>query len=257
MKQPETAPRVVIMPSIVDVFLQMPIDDGNKFMRAVILYQYDGTISELDGLPKLVWTAIFPTLKATRQITLGRSKGGKASKRNNPNGRRGKGAAATDGDTAAEPSAGLPMDAADGPNPQRKVPPTLENIRGYIEVNRFNVDAEEFYNYYASRNWEIDGRKIGNVAALLRKWDKGGEWQKDYHEMRVLTGETERPAHLTPNEYSEAGSTVKLGYDERIDEAGRRTYGSGKTTVPNDAPPRPASGYEWSEPRHEWFYDPF
>lgn len=167
MKQPETAPRVVIMPSIIEAFLQMPYDEGNTLLRAIVLYQYSGITPELDGLAKLIWTAIFPTIETTRQITLGRSKGGKASKRNNPNGRRGK--------AAAEPEApdGSPMNEEEAaPKPQRKALPDLDQIREYITVNNLNVDAEEFYNYYASRNWESNGQPIKSLAGLLKKWSE-------------------------------------------------------------------------------------
>ena len=46
---------------------------------------------------------------------------------------------------------------------------------------------------------------------------------------------------------------VKLGSSERIDN-GRRTYGSGRVTVPMDAKPRPSDNYQWSIPNNDWVY---
>ena len=46
---------------------------------------------------------------------------------------------------------------------------------------------------------------------------------------------------------------VKLGVDEKI-ENGRRTYGTGRVTVPMDARPRPAENYQWSNPQNDWVY---
>lgn len=167
MKQLEKSPSVNILPSIADTALKMGEEDGGRFLYAVTNYLLYGVIPELDGTPGLIWGAIFPNLETTRKISLGRSKGGKASKSNNPNGRRGK--------AAAEPEApdGSPIDEEEAaPKPQRKASPTLDQIRGYIEANSLNIDAEEFYNYYASRNWESNGQPIKSLAGLLKKWSE-------------------------------------------------------------------------------------
>lgn len=47
-----------------------------------------------------------------------------------------------------------------------------------------------------------------------------------------------------------SGSTT-LGCDERI-ENGRRTYGSGKVTIPMNAPPRPGDKYAWDSSTQKW-----
>ena len=48
-------------------------------------------------------------------------------------------------------------------------------------------------------------------------------------------------------------SNVELGYGEFIKD-GVRTYGSGKVSVPMDAPKRPSSNYAWSEVLNQWVY---
>lgn len=157
---------------------------------AVVRYGLYGEEPQLTGICATLWKLMLPNLESGRNKAKAGSKGGKASKRNNPNGRRGK--------AAAEPSDGSAMDKAEEapkPEPQRRKPPTLESIRGYIDVNRLNVDAEEFYNYYASRNWEIDGEPIKNIAALLRKWSEkaaAATWQ-GHHESGIFAGLTKPP----------------------------------------------------------------
>lgn len=42
-----------------------------------------------------------------------------------------------------------------------------------------------------------------------------------------------------------------LGSDERI-ENGRRTYGSGRVSIPMDAPPRPGDKYAWDSSTQKW-----
>ena len=44
-----------------------------------------------------------------------------------------------------------------------------------------------------------------------------------------------------------------LGIGEYIDsETGRRTYGSGKATIPQDAPPRPSDKHAWDSATSKW-----
>ena len=45
---------------------------------------------------------------------------------------------------------------------------------------------------------------------------------------------------------------IKLGEGEWVDKNGRRTYGTGRFTVPNDAPPRPSGKHVWVESDHVW-----
>lgn len=47
------------------------------------------------------------------------------------------------------------------------------------------------------------------------------------------------------------GAASCLGVDERI-ENGRRTYGSGRATIPMDAPPRPSESHVWSAESNTW-----
>lgn len=49
-------------------------------------------------------------------------------------------------------------------------PPTLGKIKRVIEAECLNVDAEAFWDFYNARNWQIDGKPIKNLGALLRKW---------------------------------------------------------------------------------------
>lgn len=45
---------------------------------------------------------------------------------------------------------------------------------------------------------------------------------------------------------------TRLGVGEYIDETGRRTYGTGKATIPMSAPPRPSDRYSWSAESQTW-----
>ena len=45
---------------------------------------------------------------------------------------------------------------------------------------------------------------------------------------------------------------IKLGVGEYIDDTGRRTYGTGRATIPYDAPPRPSERYSWNASNSQW-----
>lgn len=48
-----------------------------------------------------------------------------------------------------------------------------------------------------------------------------------------------------------ASQNLKLGCGERI-ENGRRTYGTGKATIPMNAPPRPSERHAWDSSTQKW-----
>ena len=48
----------------------------------------------------------------------------------------------------------------------------LERINNFIIEKGLTCDAQEFYDYYSERNWEIGGKKIDNWKGLLVSWDK-------------------------------------------------------------------------------------
>jgi hypothetical protein len=49
--------------------------------------------------------------------------------------------------------------------------PTLEEIELFIKANDFKIDPKDFYNYYNSSDWKINGQAIKNWKVLLRTWE--------------------------------------------------------------------------------------
>lgn len=49
-----------------------------------------------------------------------------------------------------------------------------------------------------------------------------------------------------------ASSTKTLGVGEYVDGNGNRTYGSGRTIIPQDAPPRPSERHSWNASNNQW-----
>lgn len=53
--------------------------------------------------------------------------------------------------------------------------PELQQIRNYIHFRNYDLKAEEFYNYYESRNWCIDGNTIRNfddLKPVIDRWEE-------------------------------------------------------------------------------------
>ena len=53
------------------------------------------------------------------------------------------------------------------------VPPTLEEVKAYIQENGYSVDAEYFFNYYAKGDWiDGQGKPVRNWKQKLITWEK-------------------------------------------------------------------------------------
>lgn len=253
------APNVSILPSIADAAIKLGENEGGRFLFAITNYLRNGVIPEFTGTLAIIWGAIFPNLENSRNITIGRSKGGtiggKASKRNNPNGRRGKAVTADDPDHSDSPQGEESQQEATLTKPQRTAtarftPPSVEEVQQYITAQGYTVNAANFVDFYAAKGWMIGKGKMKDWRAAVRTWQS-----REKQNAPVMEATT---VQFTPNDNGEVnvcGVIVKLGYDERIDAAGRRTYGNGCVKVPFDAPRRPAHGYEWSNALNDWIYN--
>lgn len=54
----------------------------------------------------------------------------------------------------------------------RFAPPSLEDVKKYILDNNYNVDAENFINFYASKGWLVGKAKMKDWQAAVRTWNK-------------------------------------------------------------------------------------
>lgn len=55
----------------------------------------------------------------------------------------------------------------------RFIPPTIEEVEDFIFQEGLSIDAEEFYNYYASQKWKkANGRPLSDWQAAARYWER-------------------------------------------------------------------------------------
>lgn len=76
--------------------------------------------------------------------------------------------------------------------------PDLQDIISYIQENGYQVDAEQFYDYYTARGWKVNGAPIADWTALIRNWSRRErtEYGKQYG--TVQKPEVKLPWQITP-----------------------------------------------------------
>lgn len=226
----DTLPAVNILPSIAEAALTMGVEAGGPFLYAITNYLLNGVIpgqSDLSDAARFTWIAIFPNLKISRKLALGRSaggkKGGKASKRNNPNGRRGKDSSAAhpapggltnpqdENDSSGhglplllEPAPGTeiaaPPNGHKAPRPAAFVPPSVEEVQEYITANRYNVvDAAEFVDFYTSNGWMVGRNKMKDWRAAVRSWYRNKKNQEGARATQKTKNKPEKSARRDVN----------------------------------------------------------
>lgn len=57
--------------------------------------------------------------------------------------------------------------------------PGYEEIEEYIAENGLHVNAREFFEYYAERDWKTGNDPIGSWRGLLRKWNEQDSERED------------------------------------------------------------------------------
>lgn len=119
---------------------------------------------------------------------------------------------------------------------QRFSRPSVSEVRDYIAEQGYSVDAEAFIDFYEAKGWRVGSNPMKDWRAAVRTWERRHK--------------EERQAN--PQKTTAATDGVRLGTGEWIDETGRRTYGTGKATIPNDAPPRPGDKYFWNASTKQW-----
>lgn len=105
--------------------------------------------------------------------------------------------------------------------------PTVEALFGQIAASDF-LRGNNNHQWTATFDWMFDNPK---------NWVKVMEGNYDNN----------RGGKQAPQQ-----ANIQLGVGEFIDSTGRRTYGTGRATIPNDAPPRPSERHAWNTSTSQW-----
>ena len=85
------------------------------------------------------------------------------------------------------------------------------------------------------------------------KWRANFDWlfANDKNYLKVQEGNYDNN-RTTGAKTAPVGGDSRLGVGEYLTEDGRRTYGTGRATIPQDAPPRPSDRYVWNDGSQNW-----
>ena len=56
----------------------------------------------------------------------------------------------------------------------RKAHPSLEEVKAYCEERKNGIDAEQWFNFYASKGWMVGRSKMVDWKAAVRTWERRG-----------------------------------------------------------------------------------
>lgn len=57
--------------------------------------------------------------------------------------------------------------------------PSIEEIKDYISIKNYDVDAEWFYNYYEANGWKVGRNKMKSWKACLNTWNQKAKKDKE------------------------------------------------------------------------------
>jgi len=63
-------------------------------------------------------------------------------------------------------------------NNNRFKKPTIEEIKSYCRERSNSINAEQFYDFYESKNWMIGKNKMKNWQAAVRTWERNQKSQE-------------------------------------------------------------------------------
>lgn len=123
-----------------------------------------------------------------------------------------------------------------------------------LRLGEFSGDPEQWlpltrqlFDRVQASNFLHGDNRNGWSATFDWLFENSGNWVK------VKEGNYDNKGGYRPAQQRvTTASGVTLGVGEYIDETGRRTYGTGRATIPADAPARPSDRYSWDAGSKTW-----
>lgn len=191
------------------VIEELPEEMQLKFYKYITQYGLHGIKPEVTGIEKAIWTQIQFAIdqaqnRRKRAIENG-NKGGRPNKtetKNNPNETQ-KNQTITQNNpditqnnrsiTQAKPNNNLNVNVNDNvnvnvnvndnvkskgtsgevpsPKSSRFIPPTLAEVEAYCFTRNNSVNAQQFIDFYSSKNWYVGKNKMTDWRASVRLWE--------------------------------------------------------------------------------------
>lgn len=77
------------------------------------------------------------------------------------------------GTGSGTPSIPNPIPSFRRRNAERFIPPSVQDVQGYVETNGLKIEAERFVDFYETKGWMVGQNKMRNWQAAVRNWARG------------------------------------------------------------------------------------
>ena len=163
-------------------------------VRAICAYALDDQITELEGVPEIIFDMAKPQIDANIKRRACGEKGGRPKKKTDgfknekPTVSKNK----TDGYSTEKPNVNVNENVnvnanenenvnenvnangnKSGGKPQRVfVPPTLDEVKDYCWERNNHIDPQAFIDFYSAKGWMIGKNKMKDWKAAIRTWEQ-------------------------------------------------------------------------------------
>ena len=166
------------------VIEELPEEMQLKFYKYITQYGLHGIEPEVTGIEKAIWTqiqfAIDQAQNSRKRAIENGNKGGRPNKtitENNPNETENNlnvnvnvNANANDNVNDNVKSKGTSCEVP-SPKSSRFIPPTLAEVEAYCFTRNNSVNAQQFIDFYSSKNWYVGKNKMTDWRASVRLWE--------------------------------------------------------------------------------------
>ena len=178
------------------VIESLPEEMQLKFYKYITQYGLHGIEPEVTGIEKAIWTQIQFAIdqaqnRRKRAIENG-NKGGRPTKtitENNPNETQKNQTITENNPDITENNLNVNVNANDNDNvndnvkskgtscevpsskSSRFIPPTLAEVEAYCFTRNNSVNAQQFIDFYSSKNWYVGKNKMTDWRASVRLWE--------------------------------------------------------------------------------------
>ena len=142
------------------------IEEREHMRKTIINYGLYGTLpAGLSELEEMAWTIckdLIDQQHHRREVNAANRAGKKAEPATNQE------------NSAIEPqSEEKPVQEIQPEKPKRKnfVKPTVEEIAAYCKEKNYNINAQQFFNYYESNGWKIGRNAMKSWQAAVQNWN--------------------------------------------------------------------------------------
>ena len=147
------------------------LEQRGALFTALLAYASGEDLPEMDGMTQMCFAFIKQDMDENREkyeaVCQKRAEAGKKGGRPKTNGL----------EEEAKKTNAFPKKQEEPNETKQKrfTPPTVQEVRDYINDKGYTVDAQRFVDFYDSKGWMIGKNKMKDWKAAVRTWNKSGE----------------------------------------------------------------------------------